>query len=1695
VFISSTGLDYKHLGNKADPMLLMGNLGSAIAGRIARFFNLRGSALMIDTACSSSLVAVHYAVQELLSGDADYALACGMKLHIFPPFQDQVDAMGIVSDDGKTKSYSAEATGTGSGELVGCVLLKPLHHALRDKDVIHAVIKGSAVNQDGALSASLTAPDSVAQAQVIKKAWRKAGIDPRSVGYIEGHGTGTALGDPIEVKGINLAFGEFTGEKHFCALSSVKSNFGHTDSAAGMAGFIKAALACKNKVLFPSLHFANPNPFIDFGSSAVYVNTRLRPWEPQPGQALRRAGVSSFGISGTNCHVVLEEPPPAAAGAQGEQPYLIAVSAGSPESLAGNTDNLRQFLRDNPGTDLKDVALTLGAGRKHHPYRYAFIAPDPHLLGAQLAGAAAGNQAQGTGPWRLLLVFAHSAAGSEALLATFRQRYPAFAERYAECERLAPNPVPEAFASFAFQYGFYHLLADCGVEGKYMVGDGIGKTVIAVIKGNMGLGEAIRRLPLAVPTPGSLSERLGQLLEGEAKKGYTVFAEMAPAGNVATELAKMIPGRETFSLIRLADGPGDPLLAYLREMYLHHLPLDWSRLPGLAGAKRIEMPGYAFKRTRCWLKEPGMVQSLPVEDCFYGMDWVRRDLTGGNLLPAGKCFLLVMDERGLGDRLEQVLREQGHACVKVYLGEEFSQSDAACFTLDGGREADYGRLRDQLAGQSIHAILHLAGYAAPDGATPGEVERSLAKSVYSWLYLVKAFGAYLSGKEAFLLSVTANAHQVTPADVRLSPSQAAQAAFFRGLIVEYPKLQVKCVDVDANESMDVLPGVLGQELETDGTVRFVGYRNGVRYVPRINKVQPAGSGTSDAVRIRDNGVYLVTGGARGIGAALSKSLARKAKGVHLILLGRTPLPAGAEGAGIADGDLAARVDELRSITGAGASVEYHAVDLGDVAAMQALFGDIKARFPKLDGVIHAAGVPSRVVPTEKKDVAQFRATLVPKVRGTLLLDELTRELEPDFFVSFSSLSAVVPHKYSIDYAVANAFLDAFSVANHSARKRYLSINWPGWKEVGMSARGREKNPSAAGAGVPPIRTYTGLTAFYAALEGHHAQLIFGDIDLSDFTVNPFFVVGQQEESPALPETPVAAAPPVALTTEDRVRAIWSAVLDAPQLGLDEDFFEIGGHSLNGSQVLNKIEKEFEVELSIDDLFEYATIRQLSGYVDKLRQAGVVKKYEAIRPLGRQAHYPASHAQQGLYLLYKFREVKVAFNMGGVYEYNHLDADAFGLAVQTMMRRHEVYRTTFAVIDGEVRQRIRAYDEQAPGLRRVDLTREAHPMEKLNQEVAAQGRHAFDMDNGPLISLTLFELPAGKYFFAIFVDHILSDGRSMEVFMKELLDVYNAYKAGLPDPLPPALIQYKEYAAWQEELLAGEAAGQEAFWQQYLGGFTNYNLLGEFKYHPGTQSGPGTYRAQLAGEITRTFGPAVPPGTESLYGRVASVHSAKTTSGASYRAVIDQELKNQLAAFTAAENVGLFSALLASVNVVCGRLTGRDDIVVGTPVSLRQHQDFDDVIGWFLNTVLVRSQVEGDSSFREQVLRSTRNVTAVLENRALPFERILQRLDVPLEKIGSVFINLINFDIIRKRVIANFASCHRDTGTPTFDLNLTFYECSNGIELVCDYKRGQFLPAVIESLVEEYIATLRYLVAHADAPLHALPLTAVEARPA
>lgn len=358
----SFNLNRDQIGSANSFQKLIGNDKDFLTTRVSYKLNLTGPSLTVQTACSTSLVATSLACQSLLNYQCDLALAGGVSIRVSQKAGYLYQEGGILSPDGHCHAFDARAQGTIIGNGVGVIVLKRLVDAIADRDCIYAVIKGTAINNDGSGKAGYTAPSVNGQAEAIAEAIALAEVEPETISYIETHGTGTALGDPIEISALTNVFRAETGKKGFCAIGSVKTNIGHLDAAAGITGLIKTVLSLKHKLIPPSLNFEQPNPEIDFANSPFYVNTKLRKWKTTG--TPRRAGVSSLGIGGTNAHVILEEAPTLLNSSSSRPWQLLMLSAKTDSALQTATQNLAKHLRQHPDLNLADVAYTLQVGRR-----------------------------------------------------------------------------------------------------------------------------------------------------------------------------------------------------------------------------------------------------------------------------------------------------------------------------------------------------------------------------------------------------------------------------------------------------------------------------------------------------------------------------------------------------------------------------------------------------------------------------------------------------------------------------------------------------------------------------------------------------------------------------------------------------------------------------------------------------------------------------------------------------------------------------------------------------------------------------------------------------------------------------------------------------------------------------------------------------------------------------------------------------------------------------------------------------------------------------------------------------------------------------------------------------------------------------------------------------------------------------------
>jgi acyl transferase domain-containing protein/NADPH:quinone reductase-like Zn-dependent oxidoreductase/short-subunit dehydrogenase/aryl carrier-like protein len=597
VYVGITTQDYavqlaEAVGSRnGDAYTPSGTAHSVAGGRISYVLGLHGPNVAIDTACSSSLVALHWALASLRNRESDVAIAGGVNLTLTPDGSVLTSRARMMSFDGHCKTFDASADGYVRGEGCGMLVLKRLSDAQRDGDRVLALVRGSALNQDGR-SSGLTAPNGLAQEAVIRAALANSRLKPADIGYVEAHGTGTPLGDPIEIKALNQVYGERPAGMPL-QVGSVKTNIGHLEAAAGIAGVIKTVLALQHGVIPPHLHLKNPNPLIDWAGSAIAVPTRPTPWVVPQGSR-RRAGISSFGFSGTNAHVILEEappakaPPPAPAGAM-----PVTLSAQTPAALGELAGRLAQHLASSSGeqaTDLAAFASTLALGRSHLVERIGFAAANVHEARARLEeiaregadaplpGIARGRSTGGANP-EVVFMFTGQGAQHVGMARGLYEGEPVFRAALDECaaglEKELPRPLLEVMFSdaemlddtaytqpalFSVSYALTRLWAHWGVVPTAVLGHSVGEYVAACVAGVFTLPDALRliaargRLMSRLPREGGMAAVMaGELRVRGAMAGHEAGVSIA-ASNGPESL--VIAGRHAALdavLARLAD--------------------------------------------------------------------------------------------------------------------------------------------------------------------------------------------------------------------------------------------------------------------------------------------------------------------------------------------------------------------------------------------------------------------------------------------------------------------------------------------------------------------------------------------------------------------------------------------------------------------------------------------------------------------------------------------------------------------------------------------------------------------------------------------------------------------------------------------------------------------------------------------------------------------------------------------------------------------------------------------------------------------------------------------------------------------------------------------------------------------------------------------------------------------------------------
>jgi len=1086
-------------------MSKVGNMVAMMPSRISYLLDLRGPTMIVDTACSSVLVAAHLACQAIRNGDCNLALVGGVRINLLPLDHEDIK-FGIESSDYRTRAFDDHAEGSGTGEGVGAILLKPLSQAIKDRDNIYAVIKGSAVNQDGT-TMGITVPNSEAQARVIMKAWEDARISPETISYIQTHGTGTALGDPIEIDGLQKAFAKYTDKRQFCAVGSVKTNIGHLYDAAGIANLLTAIMALKHKELPPSIFFNKPNRKINFEDSPVYVNIKPRRWET--GSFPRTCGVSAFGFSGTNCHLVLQEAPlfEEDIPSNDQMLHVLTLSGRSQEVIRKLLEDYRLFVNNRVGATLQSICFTANTGRGHYSHRLAIIVEDIEDLKVKI-------------------------------------------------EKLNSDEADFIHAKEPWLYYGEHR----------------------VIPDHTGRSGDI-----------TISEREKAEISQKASVIRKEFVETG-ANNRA-------------------------LLAEICRLYVKGADIGWADLYPCKGKtiRKMSLPVYPFQQYRCWVETPAG-QARKGKDGkqprFFSMAWRKEEVKQGSVNK--KKVLLFTDSKGLGEELLLSLKKEGREVVEVKLGGKFEQVDDDLYEIQN-RQEDYEKILKRFNESEEIQVIHLLTLDNREEIIdPGDLEKNLQNGVLSLLHLAKAIINRGTEQIFRILLVAVYASEVTGEERRIHPENASFFGLGKAINKECSNIKLKCVDID--ETTGVLD--LLAELADESPLYVTAYRNGQRYVEEFQSVTMEDLPDQE-IALQEDGVYVITGGAGGIGLEIAKHFASR-KRVQLALINRSKMPPREKWEEIIskadDQKLCKKMNTILEIEALGAQVVYYSADVSDRQAIKEVLDELREKYGAIRGIIHGAGVASNKM-LAQLDEETFRSVLAPKINGTWNLHQLTGADQLDFFIMFSSIATIFTSIRQGDYVAANSYLDSFAAYRRKKGKSALAINWSTWKETGMSVD--------AGINVDTLYkalpTVEAIEGFGTVLNKHISRVLIGELNYDSkiihllkqsrfrLTAEIESIFNSDQSKATIKNQPIAGKHVGAVQmrgredndyteVEKEIAKICREMLEFSEINIYDSFFELGIDSIMLKKIHARIEEKYPGLLEVTDFFEHSSIYKISRHI-------------------------------------------------------------------------------------------------------------------------------------------------------------------------------------------------------------------------------------------------------------------------------------------------------------------------------------------------------------------------------------------------------------------------------------------------------------------------------------------------------------------
>ena len=1176
------------------------------------------------------------------------------------------------------------------------------------------------------------------------------------------------------------------------------------------------------------------------------------------------------------------------------------------------------------------------------------------------------------------------------------------------------------------------------------------------------------------------------------KKPGAIFVEIGPGRDISTLALRHLESDNNAQhrVLNLVKAPNQDisdvyfLLNRIGRLWMYGQSIDWDEFYG--GQKnqrhRISLPPYPFERQLYQVDEisRGTNQQISFQDKsaqppdfadgFYIPSWKRLPIPAQQAgeMPRNSCWLLFIDECGLGTQLLKQLERENQTVVTVKSGETFLSENNRQFTINPQQGNDYERLFNELHHQDMMPgrIVHLWGVTPNDSESLDLARETTAAAdirealnaqdlgFYSLQYIARAIGKSGIKHKVHLGVITNNMQEVTGKD-GIYPVKVTVLGPVKIIPTEYMNITCRSIDILGSQIHQEAQLVkrLRDELISGAADMVVAYRGDYRWVqsfePLHLKELP-----KEHTPLKPSGVYLITGGLGELGLTLAEYLAKSVQPT-LLLTARTPLPPKNQweqwlSHPHQDKNIITKIKKIKELEESGAEVLVFCADAANRQQMQQVIAQAEKHAGPINGIIHCAGLADGEM-IYRRTPARSVPILSPKVTGTLILHDLFKDHPLDFLILCSSLTAILPFIGQVGYSAANAFLDAFAHwCSHSPSVQgkwgsTVSINWDRWQGVGIARIAEKQHKEFTGedlaGGIPADK---GIEALRRIMADPQPQVIVspgGDLNKRMIKAYTSFSPSAFKESP---DSPSAAKPlhkrpdlnseyvPPKNKGEQKLAHIWQHFFGIDQIGIQDDFIELGGDSLKAIQMLTRIQKELNVSVPLTEFFKQPTIERLANYI-----FGAEKNiYQSITPVEKKEYYPLSPAQKRLYFIHLLAPESTAYNETDIFTLvGEVDKNRLEKTFKKLIQRHESLKTSYVMVGDEPVQRIHET---------VDFAIEyftADPGERTN-EIINSFFKPFNLSQAPLLRAGL--LKPGSFPTILMVDmhHIGTDGVSIQIQRKDFMSLYAKME------LPPLKLQYKDFSEWQNrQLKSGEIKKQEEYW------------VNRFKGHIPALVLPTDYPR--------------PPDTI-------------TPEGGSIDFMIDGQLAIDLRRALKETGTTMYMFLLTVYYILLAKYSGQEDIVVGSPVAGRRHDDLKEIIGMFVNMLSLRNQPAKHKTFKQFLEEVKINAIDAYDNQDYQFDELVSQLGLQgtstQNPMFRAVFGTIDIDEPAEPVLEDEEAGEIEEKPfeyqkfiPKYDLRLAMSDLDTKVFLCLQYSKSIFKDTSTEKMSKRYMEILEQVL--------------------